>query len=63
MNEVQSHCEICFSHASTLQRIPQLTTTQKSPSKESQRVKQAIEDNRELLKEMDKDARNTIYDD
>ena len=62
MNETQEHCEICFSHTATLRRIPQLTTTQKAPSKEAQRVKEAIEDNKNILKEMDREARSTTYD-
>ena len=63
MYETQDHCEICFSHTAALRRIPQLTTTQKASSKEAQRVKEAIEDNKNILKEMDKEARNTTYDD
>ena len=62
MYETQDHCEICFSHTAALRRIPQLTTTQKAPSKEAQRVKEAIEDNKNILKEMDREARNTTYD-
>ena len=51
MYETQDHCEICFSHTAALRRIPQLTTTQKAPSKEAQRIKEAIEDNKDILKE------------
>ena len=63
MNETQDHCEVCFSDAGTLRRIPQLTTPLKPLSKEAQRVRDAIEDNKNILKEMDKEARNTSYDD
>ena len=63
MNETQDHCEICFSFTAALRRIPQLTTTQKPPSKEGQRVKEAIGDNKQIFKEMQKEARSQTYDD
>ena len=63
MNETQGHCEICFSDTAALRRIPQLTTTQKASSKEGQRVREAIEDNRQIFKEMQKEARSQTYDD
>lgn len=63
MNETQSHCEVCFSDTAALRRIPQITSTQKPISEEAKRVKQAIEENREIFKEMDKQARNQTYDD
>ena len=63
MSETQDHCEICFSDAAALRRIPQLTTTQKTPSKECQRVREAIEDNRQIFKQMQKEARSQTYDD
>ena len=62
MHETQDHCEICFSNTATLRRIPQLTTTQKPPSKEGQRVKQAIEDNKEIFKEMQEKIRGEDYE-
>ena len=63
MNETQDHCEICFSDAATLRRIPQITSTVKQVSKESSRVKEAIEENRKILKEMNKEASSQTYDD
>ena len=63
MTETQEHCEICFSHASHIRRIPQITSTSKPKSEEAKRVEQAIEDNREIFKEMYKEARNQTYDD
>lgn len=63
MNETQDHCEICFSDAAALRRIPQITSTVKQVSKESSRVKEAIEENRKILKEMNKEARSQTYDD
>jgi SpoVK/Ycf46/Vps4 family AAA+-type ATPase len=63
MTEQQSHCELCFADNKNLRRIPQITTTQKSPSEEGKRIKQAIEDNKEIFKEMDREARSTTYDD
>jgi hypothetical protein len=63
MNETQSHCEICFSDTAALRRIPQMTSTTKPISEEAKRVEQAIEENRKIFKEMDKEARSQTYDD
>ena len=62
MNEEQSHCEICFCHVSELKRIPQMTYTTKAETDSAQRVKQAIEDNRKILKEVSKEAKEATYD-
>jgi|AACY02.3.fsa_nt_gi putative FmdB family regulatory protein len=63
MTETQERCEICFSHVSNIRRIPQLTTTIKSIPDHAKRVKQAIEDNKEIFNEMNKEARSQTYDD
>ena len=63
MTETQERCEICFSHVSSIRRIPQLTTIAKSSTDHAKRVKEAIEDNKEIFKEMQKEARSQIYDD
>ena len=62
INEKQDHCEICFS-SDCLVRIPQLTSTLKPISEEAKRVRNAIEENREIFKEMKKEARSQTYDD
>lgn len=63
MNEKQDKCELCFSHVSELERIPQLTSISKPPSEESKRVKEAIEDNKKIFKELYNEARTHTYDD
>ena len=62
MKETQESCELCESKE-TLQRIPQMTFISKPPSKEGKRIKEAIEENRQVFKEMHEDARSQTYDD
>ena len=62
MSEEQDKCELCFSQTSELRRIPQMTYTASKESQASQRVKKAIEENREILKQASKDAKGNIYD-
>lgn len=62
MNETQESCELCEA-TGTLQRIPQLTSISKPPSEESKRVKEAIEDNKKIFKELYNEARTQTYDD
>ncbi len=62
MKEKQESCELCESKE-TLQRIPQLTSVSKPPSEEEKRVKEAIEENREVFKELYNEARTQTYDD
>ena len=57
MNEVQDHCDICFS-SDCLRRIPQLTYVAKPESESAKRVREAIEDNRKILKDSIKETRN-----
>jgi len=61
MSETQEACELCESKG-TLQRIPQMTSISKPPSEEGKRVKEAIEENREVFKEMYKEARSQSVD-
>ena len=61
MKEVQEACELCESKG-TLHRIPQMTSISKPPSEEGKRVKEAIEENREVFKEMYKEARSQSVD-
>jgi hypothetical protein len=61
MSETQEACELCESKG-TLQRIPQMTSISKPPSEEGKRVKEAIEENREVFKEMYKEARSQNVD-
>ena len=61
MSETQEACEFCESKG-TLQRIPQMTSISKPPSEEGKRVKEAIEENREVFKEMYKEARSQSVD-
>tara|TARA_R100001163_G_C4951512_1_gene119095 strand:+ start:79 stop:330 length:252 start_codon:yes stop_codon:yes gene_type:complete len=63
MTETQERCEICFSHVSNIRRIPQLTTVMKPTPDHEKRVKEAINDNKEVFKEMQKEARSQTYDD
>ena len=62
MKETQESCELCESKE-TLQRIPQLTSISKPPSKEGKRIKEAIEENKEIFKELYNEARTQTYDD
>ncbi len=62
MNEEQQRCEICFSQAPELKRIPQLTYIASKENQSAKRVKDAIEENRKILKQASKEARNTKYD-
>ena len=56
MKEIQESCELCESKE-TLQRIPQLTSISKPPSEEGKRIKEAIEDNKEIFNQLNKEAR------
>ena len=62
MNEEQTHCEVCFSHVSELKRIPQMTYSPKADTDSAKRVKQAIKDNREILKQASKEAKGNTHD-
>jgi len=61
MKETQEVCEICEERGS-LQRIPQLTSISKPESESARRVKEAIEENKQLFKEMYKEASNQNVD-
>ena len=61
MSDVQEACELCGSKG-TLQRIPQMTSISKPESESAKRVKEAIEDNKEIFKEMYKEARSQSVD-
>jgi hypothetical protein len=58
INEEQTICEICHSEDSHLRRIPQMTYIVKPETDSAKRVRQAIEDNRKILKE----AKETQHD-
>ena len=62
MSEEQEKCELCFSPNSELKRIPQMTYTASKESQSAKRVKQAIEENREILKQVTKEAKGKTYD-
>ena len=62
MSEEQHKCELCFSFVSELKRIPQMTYTQNKETQSAQRVKQAIEENREILKQASKEAKDNTHD-
>ena len=62
MSETQESCELCKA-TGTLQRIPQMTSISKPVSESSKRVKEAIEDNKKIFKEMYDEARSQTYDD
>ena len=62
MTEEQDKCELCFSFTSELKRIPQMTYTASKETQSAQRVKQAIEENREILKQASKEAKGNTYD-
>jgi len=55
MKETLEICELCQSRG-TLQRIPQMTFISKPTSEEGKRIKEAIEENREIFKQMHKEA-------
>ena len=63
MSEEQHKCELCFSFVSELKRIPQMTYTQNKETQSAQRVKEAIEENREILRQASKEAKDNMYDD
>ena len=62
MSEEQDKCELCSSLTSELKRIPQMTYTASKESQSAQRVKEAIEDNRKILKEASEEAKGKTYD-
>ena len=62
MTEEQDKCELCFSFTSELKRIPQMTYTASKETQSAKRVKQAIEENREILKQASKEAKGNTYD-
>ena len=62
MKETQESCKLCES-IGTLQRIPQLTSISKPPSEEGKRIKEAIEENKQIFKELYDEARTQTYDD
>jgi putative FmdB family regulatory protein len=62
MKETQDICILCESK-DTLQRIPQLTSISKPPSEEGKRINEAIEENKEIFKELYNEARTQTYDD
>ena len=61
MSETQEACELCGSEG-TLQRIPQMTSISKPESESAKRVKEAIEENKKIFKEMYKEASNQHVD-
>ena len=61
MSEIQEACELCGSEG-TLQRIPQMTSISKPESESAKRVKEVIEENKEIFKEMYKEARSQSVD-
>ena len=61
MSEECNLCEIC-GEKDTIHRIPQITYTQNKESQSAQRVNQAIEENREILKQASKEAKDNTYD-
>ena len=63
MSEIQEVCELCYSHTSELRKIPQMTYVSKPVSESAQNVKNAIEDNRKILKEAIKEVKGKEYDD
>lgn len=61
MKETQEVCELC-EQKGTLRRIPQLTSISKPESESAKRVKEAIEENKQIFKEMYKEASNQNVD-
>ena len=62
MKETQESCELCESKE-TLKRIPQLTSISKPPSEEGKRINEAIEENKQVFKELYNEARTQTHDD
>ena len=62
MKETQKVCELC-EEKGFLQRIPQLTSISKPPSEEGKRINEAIEENKQIFKELYNEARTQTYDD
>ena len=62
MSEEQDKCEVCFSLTSELKRIPQMTYIASKEAQSAKRVKQAIEENREILKQASEEAKGKTYD-
>lgn len=65
MSEKQDKCDLC-SGSGTLTRVPQMPIIKKEQAAQNNKAgsmtKEYIEQNRELLKEMKKEARNQEYD-
>ena len=61
MSEEYNLCEIC-GEKDTIHRIPQMTYIQNKETQSAQRVTQAIEENREILKQASKEAKDNTYD-
>ena len=66
MREVQKLCQLCES-ADSLQRVPQMPNIKKESHSRNKSAgsltKDFIEQNRELLRDMKKEARSQEYDD
>tara|TARA_B100001093_G_scaffold340006_1_gene324776 strand:- start:609 stop:860 length:252 start_codon:yes stop_codon:yes gene_type:complete len=62
MSEEQDRCELCSSIKSELKRIPQMTYIGSKQTDSAKRVKEAIEDNRKILKQASKEAKEKTYD-
>jgi len=60
MSEEQKVCELCGEI--TIHRIPQMTYVRNKQTQSAQRVEQAIEENREILKQASKEAKDKLYD-
>ncbi len=60
MSEEQEKCELCGE--TKIHRIPQMTYVQNRETQSAQRVNQAIEENREILKQASKEAKDNTYD-
>ena len=61
MTEDYNLCILC-EEKDTIHRIPQMTYSQNKETQSAERVKQAIEENRQILKEATKEARGKMYD-
>ena len=61
MSEECNLCEIC-GEKDTIHRIPQMTYVQNKETQSAQRVSQAIEENREILNQASKEAKDNTYD-
>ena len=65
MNETQEQCLVCLEY-NHLTKIPQMTSLKRNEeqnTKAGSLTKEYIEQNRELLKDMKRDARSQNYDD